>query len=61
MNPTRAVDCDTDAPQVWRTDLECGGKRYSARRRFGADRPESASRDSSLYFRTRYVIMVSLF
>ncbi|MDD3545350.1 MAG: hypothetical protein PHG96_08345, partial [Kiritimatiellae bacterium] len=43
LNLKRAVDSDTDTPQVWRTDLECGGKRYSARRRFGADRPESGA------------------
>ena len=27
-------DSDTDAPQVRRKILECGGKRYSVRRRF---------------------------
>jgi hypothetical protein len=27
----------------WRTDLECGGKRYPARRRFGAGGPESGA------------------
>ena len=43
FNLKRAVDFDTDAPQVWRTDLDRGGKRYSARRRFGADGPESGA------------------
>ena len=33
-DPDSDPDFDTDAPQVRRKDLECGGKRYSARRRF---------------------------
>ena len=39
------VEFDTDALRVWRTDLECGGKRYSARRRFDADEPGKRCRD----------------
>ena len=42
-DPDSDPDSDSDCFACPVLDLECGGKRYSARRRFGADGPESGA------------------